>query len=481
MKKNGILSRLFGGNSAAAPAPVGAMLGAIVNRPMLMAPRALDAMIASAMSMPAREAYREEGDYSWPGSKPEHLLTIEGDIGILMVEGPLFLRWGIEAWWWGGNGYDMIVAAHRMLVADPKVKQIVHVYDSGGGQCAGCFDAVDAIKATRGQKPITAVVSDDAYSAAYALASAADKIIVSRTGGVGSIGVRATHVDVTGWDAAVGLKYTIIVDGDKKADGDMHVPLSDSAQAELQAEVSRIGVIFRETVAANRGIDVAAVEAQQAGCFYAEGAIAAGLADEIGTLESTVAAITAPASESDNPPEPAEDEPADPEAAAEATPVQAAFEMPTPVIEAPATPVGESPEPNASADAEDARITAEASQPGAFGVMVAKSKLPPALSLALIERGPMGQSHDAAIAYASTMRDMAFAAGDERLAVDFVKSNTPIETARSQLIALKATDGPEIVTTLPHRTAEAAGPATHSDIYSRRRAAAAGTGTNPRQ
>jgi ClpP class serine protease len=368
----------------------------------------------------------------------------------------------------------MIVAAHRMLVADDRVKSIVHVYDSGGGQCSGCFDAVDAISATRGQKPITAVVSDDAYSAAYALASAADKIIISRTGGAGSIGVRATHVDVTGWDAAVGLKYTIIVDGEKKADYDIHAPLSGDAQAELQAEVSRLGVIFRETVAANRGLDADAIQAQQAGCFYGEGAIAAGLADEMGTLESVMAAITTSESESDNSPAPAEDEPAAPDAAADVAtgdaPVLDAEVIPAdPTADAPTPPVMESEQPQT-----------EAAQADAFAVMIVKSKLPSALSVALIERGPQGQSPDAAIAYASTIRDLCFAAGIESVAADYIKSNTPIETARAQLIAAKAEDGAEIVTALPHKTT-GNGASSHSEIYSRRRAAAAGTGVSKRQ
>jgi ClpP class serine protease len=474
MKKNGILSRLFGRENAPMQPPIGAMLAAIVNRPMLMAPRALDAMIASAMSMPTPEAFRDDDDWSPHGSKPEHLIDINGDVGVLTIEGPLFHRWSVEAWWWGGNGYDMIVAAHRMLVADDRVKSIVHVYDSGGGQCSGCFDAVDAISATRGQKPITAVISDDAYSAAYALASAADKIIISRTGGAGSIGVRATHVDVTGWDAAVGLKYTIIMDGEKKADYDIHTPLSGDAQAELQAEVSRLGVIFRETVSANRGLAADAIQAQQAGCFYGEGAIAAGLADEMGTLESVIAAITTPESESDNPPAPAEDEPAAPDAAADVAtgdaPVLDAEVIPAdPTADAPTPPVVESEQPQT-----------EAAQADAFAVMIVKSKLPSALSVALIERGPQGQSPDAAIAYASTIRDLCFAAGIESVAADYIKSNTPIETARAQLIAAKAEDGAEIVTALPHKTT-GNGASSHSEIYSRRRAAAAGTGVSKRQ
>lgn len=454
MKNTGIIARLFGRTQATVP--TGNILGAIANRPMLMAPRALDTMLASASSMPAREGYREDGDWSPQGSKPEHLIEVSGDIGILSVSGPLFHQWSIEAWWWGGTGYDMIVAAHRMLLADERVKSIVHVYDSPGGQVNGCFDAVDVIFASRGQKPITAVINDDAFSAAYALASAADRIVISRTGGAGSIGVRATHIDVSGWDAAVGLKYTTVVDGDKKADYDIHAPLSDRAQGELQAEVDRLGVIFRDTVARNRGLAADAIKAQQAGAYYGDGAIAAGLADEIGTLDDTlIAMVPKPDNESD----PIEGEPVDPDAAAAGDAKTAKVTIAGEVIGS-ADDLAEKLANlvkagiDGMADSAAAAVTPPVPDAASFASEVAKSELPADLAVALIKRGARDQTPEAAIAYASTLRDLAFAAGDESLAIEFVNSNTPIETARSQLIALKAEDGPEVVTLIPASDAE---------------------------
>jgi ClpP class serine protease len=43
---------------------------------------------------------------------------------------------------------------------------------------AGCFDLVDEIYNARGKKPIHAILTENAYSAAYAIASAADRISV---------------------------------------------------------------------------------------------------------------------------------------------------------------------------------------------------------------------------------------------------------------------------------------------------------------
>jgi ClpP class serine protease len=47
---------------------------------------------------------------------------------------------------------------------------------------------------TPGEKPIHAILTENAYSAAYAIASAADRISVPRTGGVGSVGVITMHL-----------------------------------------------------------------------------------------------------------------------------------------------------------------------------------------------------------------------------------------------------------------------------------------------
>ncbi|EKB0247321.1 S49 family peptidase, partial [Escherichia coli] len=101
---------------------------------------------------------------------------------------------------------------------DPDVKGICLDIDSPGGEVAGCFDLVDTIFACRGQKPVHAILSESAYSAAYALASAADRILVPRTGGVGSVGVIYVHCDMSRQMKDEGLNVTIITCGSRKAE-----------------------------------------------------------------------------------------------------------------------------------------------------------------------------------------------------------------------------------------------------------------------
>jgi ClpP class serine protease len=132
-----------------------------------------------------------------------------------------------------------------------------------------------------------------AFSAAYALASAASRVFVSRTGGVGSIGVIAMHVDQSEKDAQDGVHYTAVFAGDRKNDLNPHEPISSKAHAFLKAEVNRIYGLFVETVARHRGIEPSAVRDTEAGLFFGQAAVAMGLADAIGTFDEALAQLLA--------------------------------------------------------------------------------------------------------------------------------------------------------------------------------------------
>jgi signal peptide peptidase SppA len=443
----GIFSRLFRRGQSITPAQA---LACISNRPMLMQAGALDALIATAQAMPDRGAYREDGDMAPHGSKPEHLVSVENGIGVLSIEGPLFARFGIESWWYGGSAYDVIGAAFDLLLADAGVTQIVMLIDSPGGTVTGCFELADKIYAARGQKPITAVASDSAYSAAYAIASAADRIVIPRSGGLGSIGVRCQHVDISRALDRIGYTVTTIVSGSKKADFDSTAPLSDSARSEMQDEVNRLADIFVETVARNRGLDADAVRGLQAGCLFGPSAIAAGLGDTIGTIESVGAVML----EQEDAPEDLPDDGED--AATEEARITARLH------DAQLKSVALIEELNslkASAGVDIPGSVELAFTPEDRAKMdraevadaISASGLTPALAMALLSPAANVTPDTAAarIAHAKALADICAAAGLPDVAADYATKNTDLETARAQLIAVKAEDGPEIVTAHP--------------------------------
>ena len=204
---------------------------------------------------------------------------------VIQVSGTLVQKQSSLRPYSGMTGYNGIRQAFLTAVSDTAIARVLFDVSSGGGEVAGCFDLVDTIHEMRGEKPIGAILTESAYSAAYAIASAVDpgQLYVPRTGGTGSIGVIAMHVDLSKALTDAGLKVTFITsDGaDRKADGHAEIPLSDEALAAFQADIDAMGALFHDTVARNRGLTAAKVKAQKAGTFMGGAGVAAGLADHV--------------------------------------------------------------------------------------------------------------------------------------------------------------------------------------------------------
>jgi len=202
-------------------------------------------------------------------------------IAVIPIYGTLVQKLGSLRPYSGMTGYDGIRQAFLTAMEDQDVSGICLDIDSPGGEVAGCFDLVDVIYSSRGKKPIHAILTESAYSAAYAIASAADKIYVPRTGGVGSIGVITMHIDWTQRIKDEGLKVTIVTFGSRKAEGSPYRELSDEALAAIENDINAMGELFVNTVARNRGISAKIIKSTQAACFMAADGVELGLADGV--------------------------------------------------------------------------------------------------------------------------------------------------------------------------------------------------------
>lgn len=260
--------------------------GRVFDAPLLIARAKLDTILGVL-------APRLRGEALPFGTKPTMRdYEVQNGVAIIPVVGTLVRRTvGLEAQS-GLTSYGLIAERLDAALADNAVKGILLDIDSPGGEAGGVFDLADKIFAARKVKPIWAVANDEAFSAAYAIAAAADKIYLSRTGGVGSIGVIAVHLDQSAAEADVGLKYTAIYAGEHKNDLSPHEPLSDPARAQLQAEVDRVYALFTESVARMRGLDLVAVKATEAALYFGEQSLAVGLADRIGTMGDALSDLT---------------------------------------------------------------------------------------------------------------------------------------------------------------------------------------------
>ena len=226
-----------------------------------------------------------------------------GNIAVISVSGCLVHGAGYGFSGMAETPYAVIRSAFAAALDADDVDAIALHIDSPGGEVSGCADLADAIYAARGIKPVHAIVDDLAASAAYWIASAADRIVVSRTGMVGSIGVIAFHTDITRALDSAGITVTTLQYGARKSDGAATTPMTSAARQRMQADIDSLGDLFTQTVARNRGIRARDVRGFEAGTFLGRDAVRAGLADAVmspdeGFLQLMDAATERPAARS---------------------------------------------------------------------------------------------------------------------------------------------------------------------------------------
>lgn len=174
----------------------------------------------------------------------------------------------------------------KTALADPDVGAVLLDVDSPGGVVDGIPEAAATVRALRGSKPIVAVANTMAASAAYWLAAQADEVSVTPSGAVGSIGVYATHRDMSGAMKLMGVETTLISAGKYKLDGNPWAPLSDEAREHIQEDVDHFYGLFTKDVAKGRGVKQSDVKGGygEGRVLNAEQALKANLVDRIETL-----------------------------------------------------------------------------------------------------------------------------------------------------------------------------------------------------
>lgn len=212
-------------------------------------------------------------------------------IALIPVQGTLVAKLGSVQPYSGMTGYDGIRVMFLTALRDPDVDAIVLDIDSPGGEVAGLFDLADTVFASRAVKPIWSILNENAYSAGYALASAASRICVPRTGGTGSIGVIAMIADMSKALSEAGITVNVIQFGARKADGYPELPLAPQGRARFQADIDTLGMLFAATVARNRDLKPAQVIAMQAMTYLGADGVKQGLADMVASPDDAFQAL----------------------------------------------------------------------------------------------------------------------------------------------------------------------------------------------
>ncbi len=181
----------------------------------------------------------------------------------------------------------------EQAINDDDVGGIVLDIDSPGGEVDGVPEAAARLYALRGKKPIVAVANTLAASAAYWIGTAADKLFVTPSGEVGSVGVVAVHVDESRRLEEAGFTVTIFRAGRFKGELSPFEPLTEEARQYETGVISDIYTDFVAAVARHRGTSPANVRAS-----YGEGrlvpavsAVKEGMADGVRTMQDVVSSM----------------------------------------------------------------------------------------------------------------------------------------------------------------------------------------------
>jgi signal peptide peptidase SppA len=214
----------------------------------------------------------------------------EGAVAIVPLRGVIANRMGMMEDISGGTTVDGFTRAFDAAMDDSGVKATIIDTDGPGGNVQGIDEASARVFAARGKKPIIAHVNAQAASATYWIASAADEVILTPSGEVGSIGAFGVHDDVSAMLEKAGIKKTLVSSSDRKGENLPFLPLTEDARSRIQARVDRYAGMFVDALARNRGVSAKFVRENfgQGAMFGPEGALAAKMIDGVATLDETL-------------------------------------------------------------------------------------------------------------------------------------------------------------------------------------------------
>jgi ClpP class serine protease len=180
-----------------------------------------------------------------------------------------------------------------------KPARIIFDINSDGGTTEGVEELADKIRGL-GIETI-AYSAGSMNSAAYWIAAASDRVIVSGSASVGSIGVYLAFMDQSAAAAAAGIKPVVISSGPLKGLGIPGTSLTEEQAAYLQSEVNAIAADFKASVRDKRRLvkdEDMQGQAMQGKVAAAKGLVT-GLAPSlkalIASLEGNAAQAAAPA------------------------------------------------------------------------------------------------------------------------------------------------------------------------------------------
>lgn len=165
---------------------------------------------------------------------------------------------------------------------------VVRINSPGGSpvQAQSIYDEMHRLRKKYPGIPLYAVVEDVCASGGYFVAVGADRIYVSKSSIVGSIGVRMDSFGFTGLMEKLGVERRLLTAGDNKGLLDPFLPVDEKQKAHIVGMIGEIHSQFINVVREGRGKRLTEDPDMFSGLIWTgEKSIKLGLADSLGTLD----------------------------------------------------------------------------------------------------------------------------------------------------------------------------------------------------
>jgi signal peptide peptidase SppA len=156
------------------------------------------------------------------------------------------------------------------------IRGLVLDIDSPGGIVTGTPELADLIASV--DKPVFAYSGSMMCSAAYWIASGADRIFSTKSADIGSIGVYMAMLDESERYKEEGVEVEMFRSGTFKGAGYPGTSLTDAQREQMQHEVDAIAAEFKGFVTQFRQVDDSTMQGQS---FMGSHAVSVGLVDEL--------------------------------------------------------------------------------------------------------------------------------------------------------------------------------------------------------
>jgi protease IV len=185
---------------------------------------------------------------------------------------------------------EKINASLRAAFKDGGTRGVVLRINSPGGspvQAQNIYDEIKRLRKKYPRIPLYAVVEDICASGGYYVAAAADRIYVTRSSIVGSVGVRMDGFGLTGLMRKLGVERRLLTAGKNKGFLDPFLPEDERQKEYAQTMLDQIHQQFIDDVRQGRGKRLKETPEIFSGLVWTgQQSLALGLADSYGTLNS---------------------------------------------------------------------------------------------------------------------------------------------------------------------------------------------------